>query len=214
MLQKGRCNYGDKCLFAHSLEEQYIEPYRKQIYDILNSSNSLEELDLKKDYNIYKTLLELTTICDSCIKKECKGGYNCKHGACKYEYQICINDLNYGNCSNKDCVKLHLTKRGLKPYYGIHENNKYLDGVLLTQSYFNSDNEEDINMENADIEIENNSDIISLYSNESDNHDIDINIDSDSDNENDKSKYIMNIKPIIETKENKYIDECYISIFA
>ena len=118
ILHHGICNYGDKCLYAHSLDEQNVGGLRKQVYDILNGSGSLKDIDLHlpRNFGLYKTLMELTKVCFICVNGKCTGGYNCKYGAVSEQYHICIMDLNYGTCQN-DCPLVHLTKRGMKPYF-------------------------------------------------------------------------------------------------
>lgn len=111
------CKYGDKCIYAHSLEEQNVNDTRKKIYDILNSDCCLNNIDLHKDVDLYNNMIELTRYCKNCNVNYCIGGYNCKSGAYNKNYCICINDLNYGNCSNNNCNYIHLTNRGLVPYY-------------------------------------------------------------------------------------------------
>jgi len=121
------CKYGNKCLYAHNLDEQNINSNRKCAYDILNNNNQLNNIDLKKNIYLYKALLSLTKICENCNKNKCIGGYNCKSGACSKKYCICVDDLNYGICKCVKCDLVHLTKRGLKPYYQktiLNQDNK------------------------------------------------------------------------------------------
>lgn len=120
----GDCDYGDKCLYAHKLSEQKMEDGRKCAYDILNGTDDLSHIDLKKDIFIYKSLQDLTRVCESCIANKCTGGYNCKFGACLEKYRICSKDLNYGNCVG-DCAYIHLTKRGLKHYHQSSQKFSY-----------------------------------------------------------------------------------------
>jgi len=115
---KGRaCNYGNKCMYAHSLSEQKIDPIRHKVYTILKNDDSLKNINLIKDRRLFKTLTELTKVCYACTKNECHGGYNCRNGAISQKYRICHDDLMYGNCMRPKCNGLHLTARGLVPYY-------------------------------------------------------------------------------------------------
>jgi hypothetical protein len=116
IISKNICSYGNNCLYAHSLSEQNIDDVRKIGYDIVTSTTDLSNIDLQNNTYIYNLLLFFTNICESCIKKKCTGGYNCKFGVCLKKYCICISDLNYGNCKFK-CDLIHLSKRGLTPYY-------------------------------------------------------------------------------------------------
>jgi len=124
MIMHGKCNYGNKCVFAHNLDEQNVDEMRKQAYSMIKESKDLSNIILKKNYYLYKTLLELTKICENCSKHTCTGGYNCTHGACLEKYVICSKDLNYGTCKGHidepKCMYIHLTDKGLKPYNTIN----------------------------------------------------------------------------------------------
>jgi hypothetical protein len=111
------CIYEDKCSYAHNLNEQNIDPFRKQILDIITGTQDLEYLtkDLHQFKLITKELLIFTKLCDNCIINKCIGGYNCKNGSCKKDFLLCYEDLNYGSCKNNLCVKIHLSKRNMKP---------------------------------------------------------------------------------------------------
>src|SRR5438128_1314626 len=45
MLNTKHCSYADKCLYAHSLETQHIDKYKKEALDLL-SNPCLQDLDL------------------------------------------------------------------------------------------------------------------------------------------------------------------------
>ena len=127
-----KCNYNNKCMYAHTLSEQNVEPKRKNAYDILLNNNNLSNINLKTNYTLYNSLLELTKSCDLCIIGKCTGGYNCKYGVCLKKLCICIKDLNFGNCNIK-CDLIHLTKRGLVPFYKINEFNNNLFELIKTE---------------------------------------------------------------------------------
>lgn len=141
----GKCLYMYKCLFAHCLDEQKIDNKRAPAYEIIKNNNDLSHIDLTKNSNLYNNLVILTNLCLNCENNICTGGYNCKYGACKKAYVVCIIDLNKGTCNNK-CDKIHLTKRGLKPYGtclinklnaqtipdAIHINNNYFEKICNT----------------------------------------------------------------------------------
>lgn len=112
-LMCGSCMYGNKCVFAHNLDEQNIDIIRKKAYDLLKGNNALNEIDLLNDDELYHGLLQLTRVCFGCENKTCLGGYNCKNGAISSKYVVCYSDLNFGKCTNTDCKKIHLTTRGL-----------------------------------------------------------------------------------------------------
>lgn len=116
MFTYGKCPYNAECVYAHSLEEQKLDPIRSRAYGILKSTNNLDNIDLIHDKELYHTFLQLTRLCFGCENKSCLGGFNCKNGAINSSYVICPNDLNSGKCTNTECMKIHLTKRGLSPY--------------------------------------------------------------------------------------------------
>lgn len=148
MITTGICSYGNKCDFAHRLEEQNIDDNRKDAYGILFCNSDLSNINLHQEYSLYKSLLGLTKLCE---KYKCTGGYNCKWGVCEKKYQICIKDLNYGNCIGK-CEFVHLTKRGLVPFYYIppqkqqvqtQEQSVNMLGTLLSSIYFKQTDDSD-----------------------------------------------------------------------
>jgi hypothetical protein len=116
MLGGKDCQYGSKCRFAHSLEEQKIEPIRHKVYTILRNKTDLSDLDLVHDEKLFNALHDLTKICSLCAKKTCCGGYNCRHGAINQHYRVCFEDLMYGYCKKMNCNSIHLTERQLVPY--------------------------------------------------------------------------------------------------
>ena len=162
IIKNGYCGYGTKCMYAHSLDEQKMDFNHKKGYDILNLPN-LHNFNLQSDIVLYKSLLHLTRVCGDCIAGKCEGGYNCKYGACSEKFQICLKDLKYGTCDSNKCGYIHLTSRGLKPYYYRNSYNSYdvIQGTLLTKEYFgtSSDCDEDVkNNENIDFNEENSDD--------------------------------------------------------
>ena len=116
ILNRGVCSYGEKCVYAHHLKEQSVDPLRKNAYDIINSDSNLSQLDLVENKQLFYTLRQLTNLCPPCAKGYCPGGYNCKYGAFCKQSQICRRDFLDGNC-REGCDKVHLTKRGLIPYH-------------------------------------------------------------------------------------------------
>ncbi len=116
MLNYGKCNYGNKCDYAHSLSDQKIEPLRHKAYTIIKSAENLKNIDLIADKKLYETLLQLTKMCSLCNRNLCPGGYNCRNGAINIKSKICYDDFMYGNCKRPNCLAVHLTKKGLVPY--------------------------------------------------------------------------------------------------
>ena len=125
MIKNHNCNYNNKCLYAHSLKDQKLEPLREKVYNIIKSTDNLSNLDLLADNELYKTLILFTKICQQCNKNECPGGYNCRNGVINAAHKICYNDLVYGNCKQSDCNAIHLSNRGLIPY--VKQKNNKLD---------------------------------------------------------------------------------------
>jgi hypothetical protein len=160
------CKYGDKCLYAHSLEEQKLELLRERAYDLIKGKISGENINIYLEKDLYKTLLTLCDLCNKCHNNNCTGGYNCKHGTCRKEFIVCGNNLYNGKCNGK-CGKIHLTNNGLKPYFTyILESQKYKKnynnfkkitiGTLLTNNFF----KQNINQSNylSDISSDSESD--------------------------------------------------------
>lgn len=141
MITNGTCNYGQKCLYAHSLDDQNIDSNRNHAYEILLGDFNLEHIDLQKDHSLYRSLLGLTKVCEQCNTNKCTGGYNCKFGACAKKFQVCLRDLNYGDCQTNGeiCESIHLSKRGLKPFYN-NSSKSYVttdvQGTLLSSDFF------------------------------------------------------------------------------
>lgn len=132
MLKYNKCSYNDKCMYAHNIEEQNVEYYKKKAYDIIKS-NSYVNIDLSKDYKLANTFKLFTKICPDCVNKTCPGGYNCKFGVIDEKYIICYNDLMYGNCKKYNCTFIHLTNRGISPIISYHKNN---DTQVLDDNFF------------------------------------------------------------------------------
>ena len=119
------CKYGAKCDYAHSLDDQIIDPIRDKVYNMLRKDVDMTLIDLIHDKELYNTLSTLTRVCRECSKKLCPGGYNCRMGALNEKYRICYDDMMYGTCSRGECKYIHLTNKGLKPYIiqkKIHDN--------------------------------------------------------------------------------------------
>ncbi len=160
VITTGSCCYENKCMYAHSLSEQQIDSNRKLAYDILFSTSDLSNINFKENVALYRSLRDLTKICD---KEHCTGGYNCKHGVCgNKKYCVCVKDLDYGDCINQNCEFIHLTLRGLEPFYSGYaiKQDKHIPGTLLTADFINRlpKNDEDIMDELSDISVDSNSD--------------------------------------------------------
>jgi hypothetical protein len=124
-----KCVYKNKCMFAHTLEEQIKEPMRLYIHNMLYKWDDLSEINLNEDKALLDELIILTKECKNCIGKKCPGGYNCKFGVCLRENKICYNDLMYGKCYNMlmevtddnntiyRCINgIHLSEKKIIPY--------------------------------------------------------------------------------------------------
>lgn len=171
------CKYGCKCLYAHSLEEQKLDEIRDRAYKIIKGEIDASSINIHLERDLYKVLLTLCEICPGCKDNSCTGGFNCKHGACTEEYIVCGADLNNGTC-NGNCGKIHLTSKGLKPYFSHimefqkKKFNTFIPkvnaGTLLTTDFFkkikDSKNEEsddylsddsyDTNSDTSDIDFD------------------------------------------------------------
>lgn len=103
IINNEKCNYGVNCTYAHSLEEQKIDPEKNFIYRIIIDKNLMDFFCITnpKTDDIYKQLLFATHICEKCIHRQCTGGYNCRHGINHPCLKICKNDLLTGKCLNK-----------------------------------------------------------------------------------------------------------------
>jgi len=151
-----KCLYKNKCMFAHTLDEQIKEPIRIYIHNMLNIWEDLSEINLNEDKNLFDELLILTKECKNCVNKKCPGGYNCKFGVCLRENKICYNDLMYGKCYNMlmetnlnnnilyKCINgIHLSEKKLIPYNQrmLSELTNIENNFLLKHSIsFNSKN--------------------------------------------------------------------------
>ena len=95
-LEYGKCNYGNKCLYSHSLNEQKIDLIRKKAYNILNeyleynNINKTVTNEINDNKELQRSLLQLTKTCNNCLAGKCPGGYNCKYGAINEHYDIMI----------------------------------------------------------------------------------------------------------------------------
>lgn len=121
ILNEKKCSYGDKCLFAHNLNEQIIDDNKKKIINMIKYEEDLSYLNICQDNDFYRELLIFTNECKKCIDKKCSGGYNCKNGVLTDELKICKKDLITGRCcnetKNKYCINgIHLTEKNLIPY--------------------------------------------------------------------------------------------------
>jgi hypothetical protein len=137
-----KCNYGNKCLYAHNLDEQNICGTRAKAYDILKGDDNLDDINLVEDSKLYETLCQLTKVCSSCEKNVCSGGYNCRNGSINKSLKVCYDDLVYGNCKYIKCNFIHLTNRGLVPYLRQKNINKYdkINPKGLYRSFFKKNN--------------------------------------------------------------------------
>jgi len=161
VLLNNKCTYSEKCLYAHSLEEQKIDIKRKKIFDLIDNDMDLSFIDNNKHKDIYRDLLIFTKPCLDCINKKCNGGYNCKFGSPLIKYTICYDDLNYGNCMDNNCVRVHLTKKGLKPLYNnisVLLNQPNIDNIFMLKPIMNNilliNSNANINYINNDVDSE------------------------------------------------------------
>jgi hypothetical protein len=129
MLNNKECNYGRKCVYAHSLSDQKIDSLRHKAYTIIKSAENLSNINLLSDKKLYDTLLQLTKMCSLCNKSLCPGGYNCRNGAINMKSKVCYEDFIFGNCKRNKCLATHLTVRGFVPYNKQKSNYKYKENM-------------------------------------------------------------------------------------
>lgn len=158
----GICTYTDRCLYAHTIEEQKIDIKRKKIFDLIDLNTDLSFIDVNKHKDIYKDFLLFTKPCLDCVNNKCNGGNNCKFGSPFIKYIICYDDLNYGVCDNTNCDRNHLTKRGLKPIYNnistilnqpVINNIKMIKPVINNLLLLNNLNKLTINFLNDESDL-------------------------------------------------------------
>lgn len=165
-----KCVYKNKCMFAHTLEEQKKEPIRQYIYNMLYEWEDLSNININDDKNLLDELIILTKECKNCINKKCPGGYNCRFGTCLRENKICYNDMMYGKCYNMlmetnhngiilyRCIHgIHLTEKKLIPY-----NQRMLSELTNLEENFLIKHNVNFNSKNNIISINLNDNTIGL----------------------------------------------------
>lgn len=184
MISKNTCHYGNKCLYAHSLEEQKMSDIRKKAFQLISGEINADTVNIYVNRDLYKTLLSMCDVCEKCVDGKCTGGYNCREGVYDKKYVVCRSDLNNGTCDNINCSKNHLAKKGLKPYFKYifdshkdrytrekhtKENNmKDNDtptGTLLTTDFFKN-----IKISNPHLSLDDNADNTDMNSELSDDY--------------------------------------------
>ena len=120
ILSTGSCSYGNVCIYAHSIDEQILDPTRKKAYDMIIKERPMYDINLIEDDELFKTFKQMCYTCENCVEHKCSGGYNCRNGVCNSKYRICLKDLMDGNCVSRRtigyCEFIHLTDRGLLSY--------------------------------------------------------------------------------------------------
>lgn len=136
------CNYGNMCAYAHSLAEQKVDEPRYTVYKLIKDNRDLSTIDLINDSKLFNTFVNFTKVCKMCAKKICAGGYNCRHGVVDLKYQLCYDDLMFGRCKNVDCGLIHVTERGMEPYYIKKNKNKQpkVNNKFYKERFTQSDN--------------------------------------------------------------------------
>ncbi|ARF09867.1 hypothetical protein Indivirus_4_39 [Indivirus ILV1] len=164
MLNYGKCNYGNKCDYAHSLSDQKIEPLRYKAYSIIKATENLKNIDLIEDKKLYEALLQLTKMCSLCNKNLCPGGYNCRNGAINVKSKICYDDFMFGNCKRTNCLAVHLTKRGFVPYITQRDGNKQNHQLIFVpQSPQQSQQSEQVSLTSQKVQVKLNNSILDKY---------------------------------------------------
>ena len=176
VLAYGKCNYGDKCLYSHSLLEQKKDSFRDIIYSYIIAyvkNHKINQFDVSIIHNkdFMRALHQLTKTCQQCEEGVCQGGYNCKFGVFNKLYQVCYDDL-YSECTVQKCPYVHTSLMGVKNeknkslhntnfYSKTIQHNKYykkfepIVGTLLSPEYFqkqksNDNHDDQDNQDNQD----------------------------------------------------------------
>ena len=165
-----KCVYKNKCMFAHTLDEQKKEPIRQYINNMLYIWDDLSNININEDKLLLDELTILSKECKNCINKKCPGGYNCRFGTCLRENKICYNDMMYGKCynmlmeTNHDdnilyrCIHgIHLTEKKLIPY-----NQRMLSELTNLETNFLIKHNVNFNSKNNIISILLNNNTINL----------------------------------------------------
>lgn len=139
ILNSNTCPYSDKCLYAHSIDTQFVDLQRKRALNLIKSKKDMKLINLIEDKTLKKHLLVLTRLCNDCMNNVCPGGYNCKYGACIKNILICPNDFKKGDCKNKindnRCINgMHLTHHGLVPLVKQQLLYTFSDDQFLKQN--------------------------------------------------------------------------------
>jgi hypothetical protein len=147
ILSNKQCTYYNKCLYAHSIEDQNVDDIRKLAYDIIKNPNLYDIKEILENNELKETFLELTKLCNDCSKNICPGGYNCKYGAINKKYVVCYNDIFYhsnGGCRNNLCKYVHIFKNQMSKKEEIYdkeviENKQQNGSKILTDSIYEED---------------------------------------------------------------------------
>ena len=142
------CNYGTNCTYAHSTDEQIIDPERLLMFRIIVDKNLLGFFDeiTVDTYKILQGLLFMANLCKGCMMGKCSGGYNCRSGVFDPFLKLCKNDLSTGECMNKiidipinERIIKKLTEEDVEPadsYQGcINGQHLTLRGLIPTYKY-------------------------------------------------------------------------------
>lgn len=149
MIKNNSCPYNYKCMYAHNLDEQLVDPLKKKAYDIIKSVDK-HNIDLSQDDELARIFMIYTKVCNECKNNKCTGGYNCKYGVVHDDYQVCYNDFMYGSCYNTGCKKIHLTKKGLLPVTKQREKQKIRDKIIGSNFFININKDNNIKSTNND----------------------------------------------------------------
>lgn len=149
MIYKTPCMFGQECTYAHSLQEQIVDDFKRMVYQIILDRNLkfLPHMPYHIGQRYYENLMIMTRICHACTNHECTGGYNCYNGVFDSSIKLCRNDFLTGDCKNTLChidihesilykfahdaiewcdvyvgceYGHHLTQRQLIPFYTYH----------------------------------------------------------------------------------------------
>jgi hypothetical protein len=139
------CKYGDKCIYAHSREEQAIDSIRRHVLNCM-ICKTYDKIDLKNERQ-YLELLRYATVCDKCENNTCIGGYNCANGTVDKKFMICKDNLI--NICNNNCGKIHIREQSkdikkIRSYRYINTGDNNSTPVIV---------EDDDEINDDDVEI-------------------------------------------------------------
>lgn len=85
------------CSYAHTLEEQQLDPAKLLTIQLMLNREMIHPVH--QIDRIYQESLSMSRLCDGCHNGDCTGGYNCRNGACHRELLVCCDDIYNQSCT-------------------------------------------------------------------------------------------------------------------